>query len=247
MEFKSVSIFLPAINETASLRKTFNIIAETCAPVDIEEIVIALCDKTTAETCKTAEAIMAIESALPVKIHYQDKSMPFIGGAMRDGFNIAKGSHLITMGTDLETDPYLVSAFIEKSKQFPGAIITASRWMKGGGFQGYNKVKLLLNFIFQKMLSVVYLTSLTDMTFCFQLFPTALVRSIEWEEFKHPFLLEATLKPLRLGTHFIEVPMQWKARSEGSSQNSFYKNFAYLRIFFRVRFMKKGKILKHGD
>jgi len=247
MEFKSVSILMAAINEIYSFRQTFDIIAKTCNPADIEEIIIILCERTTKECRETANEIMAIDIGVPIKILYQAQDMPFAGGAFREGFKAAIGSHVIVMGTDLETDPYLVHTFIERAKLNPDAIITASRWINGGGFKGYNKVKLVCNYVFQKILSLIFLTKLTDITFGFQLSPTKLVRSIKWDEFRHPFFLETTLKPLRLGTKFIEVPMKWVARNEGKSQNSFILCFTYLRTVFHVRFMKKSDILEHHD
>ena len=61
---------------------------------------------------------------------------------MREAFDLARGSHAVMMSSDLETDPALVQNFIRLSKQKPRAIITASRWMRGGGFEGYNPLKL---------------------------------------------------------------------------------------------------------
>jgi hypothetical protein len=81
--------------------------------------------------------------------------------AMREAFDRVSGSHVIMMSTDLETDPSLVARFIEIEKQRPDGIVTASRWIKGGRFAGYNTLKYVLNFIFQKLLSCLFFTSCT--------------------------------------------------------------------------------------
>jgi glycosyltransferase involved in cell wall biosynthesis len=244
--FSSVSIILPAINETVSLRKTVDIVSETCDAKDICEFFIVLCDKSTTECVQTAESIRDAASSIEVVIYYQRR--PFIGSAIQEAFEQVRGSHVVMMSTDLETDPSIVAQFIEQEKKQPDGIVTASRWIKGGGFSGYSLLKYALNFIFQKLLGLLFSSSCrtipTDLTYAYRIFPTDLVRSIRWEETKHPFFLETALKPLRLGIHFTEVPAKWKARVEGESQNSFFANFAYFKTEFHVRFMMKEDILR---
>lgn len=236
----SVSVILPAINETYSLQETVDIILKTCSKETLCEFFIVLCDKSTSECVQTANSIQAMNCGVPVRIYYQQK--PFIGSAIREAFDLVQGTHVIMMSTDLETDPYVVSCFIEMAQNTPDDVITASRWLKKGGFSGYNKVKLLSNFIFQRFLSFLFLSGLTDLTYAYRIFPVSLVRKIRWEEIKHPFFLETALKPLRLQIKIHEIPAKWEARTEGESQNSFFKNFDYFRLAFKVRFMKKKHI-----
>jgi glycosyltransferase involved in cell wall biosynthesis len=244
-KFSSVSVILPAVNETGSFQKTVDVILATCNPEDIREFFIVLCDKSTPECIRTAESIRDAGHSVPAVIYYQQK--PFIGMAIREAFDRVKGSHVVMMSTDLETDPGLVAKFIELEKLRPDGIVTASRWIKGGGFAGYSATKYVLNYIFQKLLSCLFFTSCTDLTYAYRMFPTNLVRSIRWEETKHPFFLETALKPLRLGVKFTEVPAVWEARTEGESQNSFFRNFAYFKPELKIRFMKKSMILKRTE
>jgi glycosyltransferase involved in cell wall biosynthesis len=241
-EFTSASIILPAINETHSLQETVNIITETCDAKDICEFFIVLCDKSTPECIQMAESIRNTANVIDVIIYYQRR--PFIGSAIREAFDRVCGSHVVMMSTDLETDPRLICQFIEWEKKRPDGIVTASRWIKGGGFSGYSTLKYILNFIFQKLLMVLFPVSGTDLTYAYRIFPTDLMRSIRWEEEKHPFFLETALKPLRLGVQFTEIPAKWEARIEGESQNSFFANFKYFKTEFHIRFMPKKDILK---
>jgi len=132
------------------------------------------------------------------------------------------------MASDLETDPRDVPVLIAEARRNPAAIITASRWCEGGGFQGYSKLKLVANGIFQKFFSMLYATQLSDMTYGYRIFPTRLVQAIQWEDLRHPFLFETLIKPLRLGIPVVEIPSHWKARCEGESQNTFFRNFGYI-------------------
>lgn len=242
MNYKDTSVLLPAMNETYSLEQTIEVIFQTCRYQDIAEMIILLSEKSD-QRCMAMAQQMCRKYPEKVWIHYQ--KLPFVGGACREGFALAKGSHVVLMSADLETDPYIVSRFIEEEKKNPESIITASRWAKGCSFQGYQKVKLVCNFMFQKMLGVLFQTKLTDMTFAFRIFPSELVKQIYWEELKHPFFLETALIPLRLGVNFIEIPANWTARTEGISQNGFFDNFKYFKTVWRVRFCKKHRMLKN--
>ena len=62
-----------------------------------------------------------------VVVHHQ--RLPFLGGALREAFALARGSHVILMASDLETDPKLVCRLIAEAEKNPAGIATASRWM----------------------------------------------------------------------------------------------------------------------
>lgn len=243
--FEGAGVLIAAINETFSLRETVEGLEKACAPEDLVEICILLHPERTTPECRaTAEALVA-ESAgrTPVRIVHQ--TLPFAGGAYRSAFPGMKGSHCVMMSADLETPPEAVGRMIAESKRNPQAVVTASRWMKGGGFTGYSPVKRICNAVFQKAFSILYLTRLSDLTYAFRLFPVGLMRAIDWKETRHPFFLETSLVPLRLGVPFVEIPARWSPRPEGASQNSFLANFRYFKTAFRVRFTPCGRLISN--
>ena len=236
--FQSLSVVLPTLGETTSLTHTIECLVRDLRD-DLEQILIIVCDRTTPEAMKHAEAAIAEYPDL-VSVHWQD--LPYFGGAVRKAFDVSTGSHTILMASDLETKPEDAPVLVAAAKLHPEAVITASRW-KGGGFSGYNPVKLVANWLFQKVFAVLYGTSLTDMTFGYRILPTHLTKEIQWEELRHPFVLETIVKPLRLGVEAVEVPTSWTARVEGESVNPFMRNFEYFRPGFRTRFMSRERIL----
>lgn len=244
--FSGASVLVAAINETFSLRQTVETVENTCDLNDLEEFLILLHPEKSTPACrKTAEDLVSESlrsGKTPVRIVLQ--SLPFAGGAYRSAFPEAKGSHSVMISADLETPPELVSSMIEIEKKLPNGIVTASRWMKGGSFTGYNKVKIVCNAIFEKMLSAMFLTRMNDLTFGYRIFPTSLLKIIAWQELRHPFFLETAVVPLRLGVPFTQIPANWKPRPEGDSQNSFFANFRYFRTAFRVRFSKKDNLIR---
>jgi glycosyltransferase involved in cell wall biosynthesis len=242
--FENVTILIPAVDETYLLRETVEIILRTCEKKDIAEFIFLLCEKSTRETVSVAEALVQECENIGVCGHIHYQTTVGAGGAIREGFELARGSHIIMMSSDMETDPKLVRTFIRYAKKYPDKIITASRWKAGGDFKGYNKIKLICNYIFEHAIAFFYLVPYTDLTFGYRIFPSDLMKRINWEESKHPFFLETALKPIRLKVKFIEIPAHWEARTEGVSQNSFFQNFKYFKTAWRIRFMPKSKILR---
>ena len=238
--FESVTIVLPVVNETYSLVETVNSILET-SKQDVRELLIIVCDKTTPESMATIKSLSARLGDLVV-VHHQ--KLKFLGGAMREAFDLARGTHTLMMASDLETDPVLVPRLIAEARAHPAAIVTVTRWHTQGGFENYSRVKLVANWAFQKLFSVLYWTKLTDMTYAYRIFPTKLLQAIEWTELRHPLLFETVIKPLRLGVEVMEIPGTWRARTEGESQNTFARNFEYFRIGLRVRMAAAQHLLR---
>lgn len=235
----STTVILPVMNETFSLEKTVEQILQN-SHKDIGEIIIVYADKTTADALNTIDNLAKKHPDLILK-HKQN--LKFIGGAMQEAFLLSKGSHTIMMASDLETDPKLVPKLIELSKENPDAIVTVTRWIPGGEFNNYSRIKLISNWIFQRFFSLLYSTHLTDMTYAYRIFPTSLIKNIKWQELRHPFLFETIIKPLRLGIKTIEIPGVWNARLEGDSQNTFLRNFEYFKIGLKVRFTSPTKFI----
>ncbi len=241
-EFSGVTVILPAVTETDSLDETARALKET-SDADIAEVLAVVCDRTTPESLARCQALET-QFGERLRIHHQ--RLPFLGGAMREAFDLATASHVIMMASDLETDPAVVPAFIDVAKKQPQVVVTASRWASGGGFSGYGPVRVAANWVFQRLTSLVYRTHLTDATFGYRLFPTALVQAINWEGLRHEFLLETVLKPLRLGVEVVEVPTFWTPRREGESQNSLSTQARYLRTLLVERLQPQSRILRGG-
>ncbi len=236
----NITFVLPVLNETYSLQKTAHIIFELSG-IHLHEILILIADKTTKASL---EIIESIKKEYPDFIRVHKQHLPFLGGALREAFDIASGEHIMLMASDLETDPNLLPAFIEKMNEGVWDIVAGSRWLEEGGFEGYSRIKLILNYLFQKIFRIIYKTRLTDLTFAYRLYRKFVLEDIEWEELRHPFLLECLVRPLRCGAKATEIPCKWQTRTEGKSANTFWATFEYLRIAFKVRFIPSYRFRK---
>ncbi len=246
MKFESVSIILPTLRETGSFVETVSTILNTNRSEDIKEFIAVVCDKTKQESFSSIEEARKIsESAgVPLRILYQ--TIPYFGGALRDGFDAAIGSHCCMVTPDRETAPDRVSDMIALAKEYPGDIISASRWRKGGGFENYSKFKKVWNYFSQVLLKLLYLSSLTDFTWSVQIAPTVLCQSLNYQETKHPITVERVVIPLRLGIKFHEISGIIYMPEDDETVNPMMANLAYLRPAFRWRFARREKLLKEG-
>jgi hypothetical protein len=234
--FESASIVLPVINEVESLNRIVDIIFENNKET-IREVLIIVCHKTTNE-CLSACNTLRERYAGKIRVIRQNR--PLLGGALQEGLLAARASHVIVMYSDGESNPLSVNDLIRTAQQNPQAIISASRWLKGSSFQGYSQVKLVVNFLFQKVFALFYWRNITDFTFGYRIYPVPLVQAIEWKETGHSFVFESILKPLRLNVRILEIPTIWKARSEGQSQLKFYMYIRYLWVGLKLRLSRKN-------
>jgi glycosyltransferase involved in cell wall biosynthesis len=226
------------LSETDSLATTVKTIDRE-AGEHLHEILIVVADRTTPE-CMAVARQLADERPETVRIHRQQ--LPRLGGALREAFEQAAGSHVMLMAADLETDPELIPQMVAKMREGRWDIVAASRWLPGGGFEGYGRVRTVLNWLFQRLLRLFYRTGLTDLTFAYRLYRREVLSGVRWGELGHPFLLECLLKPLRLGARVTEVPCRWRRRSEGTSAGSFRQMLAYVPLALRIRFTSKKQI-----
>ena len=235
----NTSIVLPVVNETESLRKTIEILFNEVKE-KIKEIIIVVDKITSKDSLSVVEDLIAKYPGV-IKLLWQKRK--FLGGALQDSFEQCSGKYSVMMASDLETNPHDVKDMIEKIEMGYDIVVT-SRWINKGSFDGYNPIKFILNKIFQIFFKTLYRCNLTDLTYGFRIYKTHILKEIRWKELRHPFLLESILKPIKLRRYkIIEIPTTWKVRREGTSQNSFWMNFIYFRIGFKIMFMGEKEIL----
>ncbi|MBN2473995.1 MAG: glycosyltransferase [Pirellulales bacterium] len=234
----AITFVLPVLNETDSLRATVQTIRRLATDY-LHEVLIVTAERSTPESLQVARQV-AQGSPDDVRVYRQQ--LPHLGGALREAFAQANGSHVMLMASDLETDPELIPGFVEKMQEGCWDIVSGSRWLTGGGFEDYGRMRMLLNWAFQRCFRLLYFAPLTDLTFAYRLYRREVLDGICWEELGHPFLLECLLKPLRLGARIAEVPCRWRSRREGESAGSYRQMLEYVPLAIRIRFQPRDRI-----
>jgi glycosyltransferase involved in cell wall biosynthesis len=89
--FESVSVILPVMDETISLKKTVDTIMSDCGN-DVLEFIIVVSRKTVSESLAVCEQL---KKKYGERIKVFQQTLPYLGGAMRDSFERAAGSHVL--------------------------------------------------------------------------------------------------------------------------------------------------------
>ena len=241
MEFNSVTIIIGTTDETDSLKKTVDFIMENCDNDDIGKVLMVK-PKNVSEGCD--RTISLLEEKYGDKVRGLEQTRPYIGGAIRDGFDASESSHILLLPGDLAISLECIPEMIRRVKQKPDVVSKTSRWLKKDSFHGYNGTRKVLNRLSQIFLRVLYSSDLTDFTSPVQTAPAEAYMKSDWRELNFPFLLEMVLVPLRRGYKFEEFAVECYQRQQGKSKNSAKQTALYLKTALRIRFTKKSKLTK---
>ena len=227
----AVSVVIPVMDEADSLRITVEAIMAARAE-DLHEVIVVIGPAT---TIGVRETLGTLQTRYPDRISVETQTEPRLGGALRTGIDAASGTHVLTMFSDLESDPATVPHLVAAARRSPGAIISASRWRDGGSFEQYGGVKLALNRAFQRTFAWLFRADVTDFTFGYRLYPGAVVKTMAFTETGHCFVLESLLRALMCGVTVIEVPTRWRRRQEGRSHITIFTYLSYWWVGLRLR------------
>jgi len=162
------------------------------------------------------------------------RNNPGVGWAYREGMRAATGNYVALMAADLETEPAAVDRMVEKILETGCDGVIANRWLPGGGFTNYDPIKYVLNWIFQEFFKFLFWTKIGDLTFGFKILSRQITDSIDWQGTLHETCIETTIKPIKQGFRIEQIPSVWVGRKEGTSVNTFLKNFRYVEMAFKT-------------
>lgn len=243
MKFINCTVIIPVLRESDLFEKVVKRIIQTCQHRDIKEIIVVICEKTEQDSLRSINKMRMYVNKLNISYIVLQQDLPGMGGAIRDAMNIASGSHSIMICADYCYDPAQLQDFIKLSKKYPDSIVMGSRYLKKQKrSKDYPLYKYAWNIASQHLLHILYRTNITDFTAAYWMYPTKYFQSVNWTETKHPFSLEQTLKYIRLGVTFHEIPFTLT----GGSESGFLETLSYLRPAIKCLFINKEKILKPG-
>lgn len=211
--FKSLTVFLLAKNETDLLRKTVAEIRKNCDDADLEKIIVVA---KSSDCPGYLEALKMIEEKFDEKLEVYVQRLENGINCLLDLPYMVTGSHFLIMASDMEMDPENIRDFIEIAKKHPERIVCASKWMKASCLKDCGGLHALGSYITNKAVAFLYGKKATEIFSIYQIYPLSVFRRMKFDNPKR-FMYEYTLKPLRLGAEYEEVPMAYRKRQEGKS------------------------------
>lgn len=202
-------------------------ITQVCTTEEICEFLIIYSKKSSDDYLKFLQTLNNMFEGYIVRC--LTEQYPGVGGALYTGFQNASGSHVVTIASDLENDPYDVRTMIDLSKENPDHIITASRQLRKSDFGDYPKIKKLFNNGFRLFLKIFLHVHQTDPTYLFQCTPKNVFLSHNFSLNRDAFVLEMALIPETENIPFTEFPSEITMRKNGESHSSFKYYFHFLK------------------
>jgi dolichol-phosphate mannosyltransferase len=237
-----ITALVPVYSETDLLVETLARLKASLGPLLYEFLIIAS-PKSSPESLELCRRLAAED---PLVRTYIQSDRPGIGWAYRELIPHIRGTHALIISSDLETNPDDAGRMAASAALTGADIVCASRWLRGGGFEGYDPFKLLLNYGFNLVFRTLYGIHIHDLTFGYRLMKTEVLRKVRWEYGRHEFCVELLLKPVRLGFTAVEVPTRWIKRPEGESKNAFMRNFKFASAAWKIRFARREGFRAEG-
>lgn len=221
-----ISAVVPVYAETESLIAVVHGLHERLATF-LFEVLIVVTPVAPAPTRDACDELVGRYATVRV---LRQRRFPGLGWAVREGIAAARGSHILMIDADGEMDVSTAPLLLEALCCSGADMAVASRWMPGGGAEGYPRLKYVLNRGFQGVVRRLYRTHVHDVTLGFKLGRADLLQAKAWRATYHEVACETTLRMIRDGHRVVEVPTTWRRRTAGTSSNPLRRNVRYLAL-----------------
>ena len=147
----TVTVLLPAYNEEAIISDSLTILCDYMSSMNEKyrwDILIVN------DGSKDATGRLAEEFALSrpnISVHH-NKVNQNLGGALRNGFKVAKGEYIVVLDIDLSFGPEHVETMVDTAIDQDADIVIASPYMKGGKTTNIPFIRLLMSKVLNKLM-----------------------------------------------------------------------------------------------
>ena len=231
----SLSVVFCAVDESDLLAQVYRKIAA----FDLaDEFVFILSKRCSAACHRTVEEICQRES----KARFVTQDGIGLGNAIQCGMKQVAGTHMIVWPADDGMDTASFPKMVALSKENPEAIVKVSRWLEKGSFIAYNKIRVVINYLSQRLFALLSRAPLTDFTNPTQIAPVRVYRSIRWEYEDARMIPEMVFKPINREVRFIEEPCRDISRRSSASHVKFCILVKYYFVIFKLIAQKREKL-----
>jgi glycosyltransferase involved in cell wall biosynthesis len=202
MQNFSISVIIPAYNEEKTIG---NVIEETIQVMESLKMPYEIIVVDDGSTDRTKEIACRYKAIVLSNGRNQGK-----GYALRKGFENAQGNIIITIDADGAHNPKEIPDLI--NPLFNGAdIVTGSRFL-GQGREHTSKLNMFGNHVINALIMVLTRKVVTDSQTGLRAFKREFLQKISLESFGYEVETEITVKGLKNGFTFQEIPVSCKRR-----------------------------------
>lgn len=235
--FESLTVIIPAANETDTLTETVNGVLKSGAYDDISKIILFL----KSENCPSAEvAKQLVETSNCSKMEIKIQKTATYATAFTEIPFLVESSHFLVLVSDGEMDPRTIEDLVRIAKEKPDSIVCGSKWHKDSVVENASLIRSAGSKALNKLAALVFGVKATDIFSIFQVYPLSLYKRLRTD------ISDFTLKPLRIGVEYIEIPTFYK-REEGRKSNFNISGvlmlaFKHIYSIIKVRLTPKDRL-----
>ena len=208
-----LSIIVPVRNESNIIHEVFDYFSNNL--IDIKYEVLIVNDFSVDDTLDRCKKL--VTEYKNFKIY--DNKKKGLGGALNLGINEAKGDYISIMMADLSDDVNDLKRYNKLIQQENFDAILGSRFMRDSKVKGYPIQKLILNRIFNFLVSLLFLNKYNDYTNAFKIYKKRTLLEIMpliSESFN--IFLEIPLKIISRNYRYKIISINWIGRKKGESK-----------------------------
>jgi dolichol-phosphate mannosyltransferase len=225
-----ITIVLPAYNEEETIAQVLEAIHQRLRLDGGEGFEVVVVDD--GSTDATPRILAEVAPRYPDVRVIRHPVNQGLGVALKTGFQAALGRLVATMDADM-THP------VEFVRELVNACDTdfavASRFVPGGGMQGVPAWRQAISVAGNGVFRALFRTPLRDITAGYKIYNTALVRELPFTAPGFEVQLEITVRLLKGGATYREIPYILSNRTAGHSKLNYPKVIAkYLRLIVRL-------------
>jgi len=215
MSSPSLSIILPTYNERENIKILIPEIEKTFGNIDHEIIVVD--DNSPDETAKVSEELNKKFGNVRVIVR---KKKEGIGAAIREGYNSAKNTIILSSDSDMSftlSDTYRLYEKIQEGYD----LVWGSKYSKGSFYEPatwQGRVKKWVSKNGNKLIRITTGIKANDFTANLRVIKKDVWEQIDTQEKTNTFLMEMILKCKYGGLRVVEMPVTFNARIYGESK-----------------------------
>ena len=193
----TLSVIIPAYNESATIEYLLTKVKEVDLIHNIKKEIIVVDDYSTDDTHEQVTTFIEQNPNINIKVFRHSKNKGK-GASLHTGISKATGDYLVIQDADLEYDPNEYNLLLNPVVNGVADVVYGSRFMGSKP----HRVLFFWHTIGNKFLTTLCNAfsnlNLTDMETCYKLFNTQLLQSLQLKEKRFGFEPEVTIKVSRI-------------------------------------------------
>lgn len=236
----TLSIIVPVYNEKFTVKKTLDKLYKTKLD-NVKKEIVVINDGSSDGTLEILNEYIKDKKNIILVNHLKNQGK---GAAIRTGMKSAKGDFVVIQDADLEYDPIFLNKLLVPVVEGKNSVVYGTRLKRWPNFKEDEKTpRFLLHYLGNRflsfMISILFLTWLTDIETGYKIFPRQVFNKLNIKSSGFEFEPEITIKLIKRGYKIKELPIRTKPRgySQGKKLNTFRDGSKAIWSIIKYRFI----------